>query len=379
MANPTDFEQTIQSAVEKHCASLREALTAELGQLMAPAARGAGTAAVHAAFRRIVAAATQTAILGTLLDAASSFSPRAAILVAKGDKLIGWRGRGFDPATELRTFSLAAGEQGDWKDTIGESRQREAEVAPAPEAIAQRFFSAFGAPADSRAYLLPLTVNERVVAVLYADCGGQSGTTDLHALDLLTAITGMHLEIWAGRPRAAATAAGVAPPAEAPATPEAALVEAAPVEAAPLPAGGVPDMAADAAVSAPLGSEPVAALSVEPEPAPAPVAAPRLVTGPDLANIPDRDHDAHKKAFRFAKLLVDDLILYNKDRVEQGRAQRDLYSILKDDIDKSRAAYQKKWGSAPAGTVDYFHHLLVARVALGDPALLGAEYPGPLV
>lgn len=379
MANPTDLEQTIQSAVERHCAALREALTAELGRAIAPAAQGAGTAAVHAAFRRIVAAGTQTAILAALLDAAATLSRRTAILVAKGDKLIGWRGRGFDPATELSTFSLAAGGQVDWRDTIGGFRQGEAKVAPAPEAIVQQFSSVFGAAADSRAYLLPLAVKERVVGALYADCGDQSGATDPHALALLTAIAGMRLEIWAMRPRAAAAAAG-AQAAEAAETAEAVeatpteepAVEAAP-EAAPVPAA-VPETAASVAVSPAPTSEPVAGLAATPEPAPA-----RLASGPDLAIIPERDHDAHKKAFRFAKLLVDDLILYNKGRVEQGRAQRDLYSVLKDDIDKSRAAYEKKWGKTPAGTVDYFHQLLVARVALGDPAILGTEYPGPFI
>ena len=107
------------------------------------------------------------------------------------------------------------------------------------------------------------------------------------------------------------------------------------------------------------------------------MAAPRRATGPDLANVPEDQHDIHKKAFRFAKLLVDELALYNKDKVVEGKAKRDVYSILQEDIDKSRLAYQKKFGSTPAASADYFHQQMVAQLGDGDPAALGSGYPGP--
>jgi len=76
--------------------------------------------------------------------------------------------------------------------------------------------------------------------------------------------------------------------------------------------------------------------------------------------------------------MVDELILYNKDKIEQAREQHNIYAAIKDDIDKCRATYEKRFGNTPAGKVDYFHQELVRRLALDDPSLLGADYPGAL-
>jgi hypothetical protein len=382
MANPTDLQQAIQATVEKHAASLSEALTSELRHLMAPARGPEDSTAIDAAFRRVVGEASQTAILETLLNEASAFAPRVLLLIAKGEKLIGWRGRGFAEAANPKGFSLPAGGPTDWKAAVGELRQAGSKAAPVPEPIAQCFFAAFGAPADSSAYLFPLFVKERVVAVLYADCGRESGAANLCALDLLTGITGMHLEIWAGRPRATAAAASAAPSIAPAALPKAAAETETEAEAEAIAVPAEATAAAASAAAAPPPTEQAAAVTapLPPEPPAAPPAqAPRPAAGPDLTNVPERDHDVHKKAFRFAKLLADDLILYNKNRIEEGRAQRDIYGVLKDDIDKSRAAYERKWANTPAGAIDYFHQQLLARVAFGDPTILGTDYPGPLV
>ena len=95
--------------------------------------------------------------------------------------------------------------------------------------------------------------------------------------------------------------------------------------------------------------------------------------------MPPEHHDAHKKAFRFAKLLVDELALYNKTKVVEGKAKNDVYGMLQEDVDKSRMAYQKKFGGTPAAGVDYFHQQMVAQLGDGNPSSLGSGYPGPLV
>jgi hypothetical protein len=105
----------------------------------------------------------------------------------------------------------------------------------------------------------------------------------------------------------------------------------------------------------------------------------RKSAGPDLSAIAPEDQEAHKKAFRFAKLLVDELMLYNKDKVAQGKKQHDVYALLQEDIDKSRLAYEKKFASTAAAKVDYFHQQMVAQIGDGDPAAIGPGYPGPLV
>ena len=57
-----------------------------------------------------------------------------------------------------------------------------------------------------------------------------------------------------------------------------------------------------------------------------------------------QSNDVHAKAKRFAKLLVEEIQLYNQVKVAEGRSKRDLYERLRPDIEKSRAAYQKRYG-----------------------------------
>lgn len=87
------------------------------------------------------------------------------------------------------------------------------------------------------------------------------------------------------------------------------------------------------------------------------------------------ENDLHRKAKRFAKLLVEEIKLYNQPRVAEGKNNRDLYLRLKDDIEKSRATYQKRYGETQAASADYFNQELVRILADNDPALMGTGFP----
>ncbi len=106
------------------------------------------------------------------------------------------------------------------------------------------------------------------------------------------------------------------------------------------------------------------AMSAAAAPAPAPVA-------PVPAGLSPEEEEVHKKAKRFAKLLVDEIKLYNKAKVEEGRRSKDIYARLKDDIDKSRGAYDKRYGQSAAASADYFHQELIRILCDGDESLLG--------
>jgi hypothetical protein len=143
-------------------------------------------------------------------------------------------------------------------------------------------------------------------------------------------------------------------------------------------------MAAAATVAAPVVSAPPAVVEPapvsEPEP-PVPVevaaveAAPAPAPAPAAVPIPaGEDGEVHKKARRFAKLLVDEIKLYNQGKVTEGRQNRDLYDRLKDDIEKSRASYEKRYGNTVAKDGDYFNQELVRILADNDTALLGNNF-----
>jgi hypothetical protein len=342
MSDPAQLERLLSESLDQFTSSFKQLLHelrssggggAAAGG--AGAGGGAGTADLCNGFDRVTAAGNQTDIMQALLDASASFTGRSAILVTKEGRLHGWRGHGFsDGGAGVRGLSVEA--------------EAASGSGPLAGGRAQTVFLAVGKPSTEQAWLIPLMVRERPVAALYAD-GGAGQHVDSAALALLVRTAVMRLEILSGAPRGEAAAPA--------ATAAAATLAPAPVQAAP-PPPPPPAPAAAAAPAAPAG---------------------RRATGPDLTNIPAGDHDIHKKAFRFAKLLVDELALYNKDKVTEGKGKGDVYSILQEDIDKSRLAYQKKFAGTAAASVDYFHQQMVAQVGGGDAALLGSGYPGPLV
>lgn len=87
------------------------------------------------------------------------------------------------------------------------------------------------------------------------------------------------------------------------------------------------------------------------------------------------DADVHRKAQRFARLLVDEIKLYNQAKLLEGRQNKDLYDRLKEDIDKSRSTYQKRYGSTVAASGDYFSQELIRSLAEDDVSLLGSNFP----
>ena len=93
----------------------------------------------------------------------------------------------------------------------------------------------------------------------------------------------------------------------------------------------------------------------------------------------DDERRLHNDARRFARLLVSEIKLYNKDKVEAGRQEGDLYDRLREDIDRSRQMYDKRVAPPVAARYDYFHQELVNTLAEGDPSKLGSDYPGAAV
>jgi hypothetical protein len=91
------------------------------------------------------------------------------------------------------------------------------------------------------------------------------------------------------------------------------------------------------------------------------------------------DQELHLRAQRFARVHVAGIRLFSADGVKQGRRVKDLYGVLRKDVDAGRAAFQKTFLAATPTMVDYFHLELVRTLASDDSSLLGNEYPGPLV
>ena len=90
--------------------------------------------------------------------------------------------------------------------------------------------------------------------------------------------------------------------------------------------------------------------------------------------MPADEAEVHRKAQRFAKLLVDEIKLYNQAKVTEGRKKKDLYDRLKEDIEKSRSTFQKRYGNTVAASGNYFQNEVVRSLAEDDLSIMGANF-----
>ena len=166
--------------------------------------------------------------------------------------------------------------------------------------------------------------------------------------------------------------AGVMPPP--PETPEASptegIEEGGPpsVEAVPPPPEEAVLEEAEAAGVADEGPPPVQPVTPPPV---EPVSPPESVPDAVGADLSPEEQTQHEEARRFARLLVSEIKLYNEEEVDRGRANGDLYSRLKEDIDRSREMFEKRIPPEVRAQRDYFHEELVRVLADGDEDALG--------
>jgi hypothetical protein len=284
---------------------------------------------LSAALASIQESGVQADILKALLEGIAGFSPRSALFVVRGTALAGWQARGFSD-DNIRGLSLDGS-----RGLAARSIQERARASAAASEFDSAFIERQGNPWDGNATVFPLVVKEKVAAIVYCDSGRDTGKqTDYSAVEVLTRFACLWLEHAAVKKHvgAAGTETGV-------------------VTASPPP-------------PPPPAAQPHAPASASSPPDPA------------LDGLPAEEQELHKKARRFAKLLVDEIKLYNQSKVAEGRQNRDLYKVLREDIEKSRATYDKRYGSTPVAGAKYFDSEVVRVLADNDRSLLGSDFPG---
>jgi hypothetical protein len=90
------------------------------------------------------------------------------------------------------------------------------------------------------------------------------------------------------------------------------------------------------------------------------------------------EQELHLRAQRFARVRVAQIRLYRSQAVKKGRANNDLYTSLKQDIDPERHTFRDEFLSTSPKMVDYLHLEILRTLANDDAALLGPHYPGPM-
>jgi hypothetical protein len=374
MAESNELRQVVERAVAqvldlqlpKLQADLVERVLATLPAATATPAASTAVASVPGNLVQSVgsihAGTTQKEILRALLDAGNSYAARLALFVVKAGAANGWqcRGLGNDDAIKDFALDLNAG-------PVAHSYQNRIVTPGNIAEMDGRFVDRFGGPANEQILVLPLVLKDKVAALLYAD-GGSEGLLDASSLELLVMATSSWLEVTSLRKQTQKEISDAAPSIDrAPAAPVQTVSSFADPFAAHVPKHIAPK------VSEP---EPAAAEVVEVAAhtgASAAASAPAAAADP-FAGMSAEDADTHRKAQRFARLLVDEIKLYNQAKVAEGRRHKDLYDRLKEDIEKSRSTYQKRYGSTVAASGDYFQKEVVRSLAEEDVAVMGSNF-----
>ena len=112
-----------------------------------------------------------------------------------------------------------------------------------------------------------------------------------------------------------------------------------------------------------------------PPPGPVPTENDGGAGGPDLDSMDADTRKKHEEAMRFARLLVSEIKLYNEAKVQQGRSNRAIYELMKDDIERSRQLYKERVPEPIRSATNYFNDELIRILADGDSGAMGQPLP----
>jgi hypothetical protein len=362
-------EQAVAQAFQAQIPPLQSQIVQQLLRSLpapatsAPASGGGDLSLLVHAVANIHAGTTQKEILRALLDSGSGYCSRIALFVVKAGAASGWQARNFGDDEAVKDFSLDLN-----AGPVAHAYQNRVATPGNVAEMGRRFVEQFSGPANEQVLVLPLTLKEKVAALVYAD-GGDSGKLESSALELLVIATSAWLEVVSLRKQLVAKEDGIMSTRVEPPPPPPPPVQTVSSFSDPF-ASHASKHIPPTAVATP---EPAAAEVVEVVSAHSAAAAPATAADP-WAGMSPEDADVHRKAQRFARLLVDEIKLYNQAKVAEGRRHKDLYDRLKEDIDKSRGTFQKRYGSTAAASGDYFYNELLRSLAEDDVSIMGSNF-----
>ena len=260
-----------------------------------------------------------------LVDSSTQFCGRAALFEVLGPAVRGVRARGFD-VRNAEAFEQVAVRLELAPALAQAARERDTVVAIGSESeVSPAILEALGQASGEKVYLFPIVIEERTVAILYT-VAGIGREVETAALELLTN--------WAGG------AAQLLAPEET--------------------------------------ARQVARNSGEPEGAPGELVAIAGVNMRAHASAPvlDLKHESLEARARwFARVEVARMRLFHREALERGRAERNIYSALREQIDAARLAYRQDFVAVSGGIADYLDKELTG-LANDDANILGRSIRG---
>ena len=373
-----ELAATIQLSMER--LDPDEALLARIAEAMPDPGEGsaAAEAAMGTALDGMAAAGSQAECLQRMLDGLALMAPRSAVFIVKQGILNLYAWRGF--ANENPKSGTPVVPPPDLLDLVmgrGESIE-----APGPGY--QALLASLSPLRAPMMRVLPLRLKRRTVAIVLADSGTHSGLSHPHLVRALVQCGAAAL----GNLGAAAPEDRVSVTQQVPEVPAA-------MPTMPVPMPPLPPIPAPVAASAPvLPPIPITAPELPPIPmtlpplptspsagtGPVPMSAPpptvtmpqnpMEITNPGLGT--GLDPKVRSAAERLARVLTGDIELYFPAKIAQARATGNLYSLIKDELERSRQTFLDRFGPQLETDHHIFRDTVVGLLCDGDPAKLGA-------
>ncbi len=132
-----------------------------------------GRISIEAATRTCMQASDRDMIIDTTLRFARQISPFVSLFVINNDSILGWDGIGADNVTEqIKKIRLSVGTSSVLSTVI---QTRAYYLGPIPESLGNNeLLKAMGRSRPPNAFVVPLTLKDRLIGLLYGDAGSRS-------------------------------------------------------------------------------------------------------------------------------------------------------------------------------------------------------------
>jgi len=310
-------------------------------------------------------ARSQSELLREMLTLLAKTTDRSVVLVIREGVISAWSGIGFANAEQLRQWRAEVDASPILKRFAAEGKPFR--IAPAQDPVLSGWLQAEETP--TTAFLLPMCLRGNLVGGIYID-HGKGSSWDPSSAQVLIAVICWLIDTLGFRQTVptpmlaeledvAGDAGDDVPPAPTGAETQA-QEQFDPSATVRVDTAQMAAMASAAGVQAPVAPPPPSAEAAAPAAAQA-----------DTGQLSPEEEARHEEARRFARLLVSEIKLYNESEVERGRANKDIYQRLKEDIDRSREMFEKRIPTEVRQVRDYFQDEIVRILADGDTDALG--------
>jgi hypothetical protein len=270
----------------------------------------------------------QLKLIQTLLQGINNFCSRAAIFLLRDDKLVGWDGCGFSGKQgeidnkEIKKIFISLSANTTFKTVLNTKKGYYGDPHKNPDN--HLIFSRFGATEPGKVFILPFFVKGKPQAVIYTDSTEGESSIEEKPIEILSRIGEMSLDLLPLRQKLMTrvkTQKFMGDP------DEKTVVD-----------GAVRDTLDESGEQSEDEIDFVSLKKADPQ--------------------------------RLARVTINDIVLYNKKKVEEARKNKNIYKALKDTILQARESYLFRFDD-----LSYFENELIKTLAKGDKeALDGYEF-----